>query len=190
MDLNFVTVGDKNYFESIKLSVSQARKIYPKSKYFIYDWGFTVEQRKELINYDNVDGLINWKDEFIKLKSIDATDWTPVYKDYMKKNVGDNTLLQTAKNLIKKYFLFRRDYWKSKYKAIEEHKKKEFYLSQKPFCYLDCLKRCEGKLVCLDGDAFIVNKIDNLLEKKFDVGVTLSRIHEIENKYNRCQVLN
>jgi hypothetical protein len=73
---------------------------------------------------------------------------------------------------------------------IEEARQREQNYAQKPFCLLDCLERCQSRLVYLDGDAFLVSRIDDLLKEDFDVGVTLRRPDEIVNERNRCQVLN
>ena len=43
-ELNFITIGDRNYFPIINLSIKQVEKIYPFSRFFIYDWGFTWVQ--------------------------------------------------------------------------------------------------------------------------------------------------
>jgi len=77
--------------------------------------------------------------------------------------------------------------WENGYKKIPEEfeigynwpkndlswRHKEYLWSQVPFCILDCSKRIRENLFVIDGDAFLINKIDEVLEDDFDIGVTL-----------------
>ncbi|TFG23852.1 MAG: hypothetical protein EU529_06005 [Promethearchaeota archaeon] len=61
-EINFITIGDKNFFPFINVSIKQVLKIYPTSKFFIYDWGFTPSQKKKINTYSNTI-LIDWADK-------------------------------------------------------------------------------------------------------------------------------
>ena len=45
---------------------------------------------------------------------------------------------------------------------IENARQREQNYAQKPFCLLDCLRRSGSRLIYLDGDAFLVNQINDL----------------------------
>jgi len=161
-------MGDDAFFESIWISVQQAYRFYPDASFYIYDWGFTDEQRDLLDTADNVVQIIEWEDA-VTVSSIDRL-----------------ALLRTVKSHIYRYLPTTY----STPEEIEEARQREQNYAQKPFCLLDCLERCQSRLVYLDGDAFLVSRIDDLLQDDFDVGVTLRRPDEIVNERNRCQVLN
>lgn len=117
---------------------------------------------------DNVVQIIEWEDA-VTVSSIDRL-----------------ALLRTVKSHIYRYLPTTY----STPEEIEEARQREQNYAQKPFCLLDCLERCQSRLVYLDGDAFLVSDIERLLEKNFDIGVTLRRKHEIRRGRNNCQVLN
>ena len=168
MDLSFVTIGDDAFFDSIEISVQQAHRFYPDASFYIYDWGFTDTQRASLRAESNVEEIVSW------------TDWEEV--DAINRRAS----LQHLKRHL--YRFLPISYASSG--EIEKNREREQNYAQKPFCLLDCLKRCRSRLIYLDGDAFLVNRIDALLDEDFDVGVTLRRPEEIVNKQNQCQVLN
>ena len=172
-DLNFVIMGDEKFFDCILLSMRQAQKYYPDSKLYIYVWGFTREQVVKLgQEIDNVH-IIDWKGIFNSVRAVHVL-----------------TFQYWFKQVIKKYLFFSDGPKDSLYERVSKFKRHEYLLVQKPFCMLDCAQRIRGKMVVLDGDAILVNRIDELLTDNFDVGVTLRRMHEIRYGKNECQVLN
>ncbi|MCS3613233.1 hypothetical protein [Salinibacter ruber] len=168
MNLSFVTIGDKDFFDSIWISVQQANHFYPSASFYIYDWGLTNSQRTRLKEIVNVDEIIKW-DDHVKVSSIERF-----------------SLLRRAKSHIYKYLPIEY----ADPEEIENARQREQNYAQKPFCLLDCLRRSGSRLIYLDGDAFLVNQINDLLQREFDIGVTLRRQDEIINKRNQCQVLN
>jgi hypothetical protein len=56
--VNFVTIGDSAFFKTILLSAKQVSKFYPESKFFIYDWGFNKEQKKEIRFLSNTKAIL------------------------------------------------------------------------------------------------------------------------------------
>ncbi len=143
--LNFISIGDKNFFVFIKHCANNLLNIYPKSIFFIYNWGFTERQKEILKSLPNV-VLIEWR-KFLKnnleLKSI-------------------NSQLQESK-------------------PNAESKKREYLLNQKPFCILDCAKRIDKNLIFIDGDAVIINPIEEIFDMEFDIGVTMKSRYDIMN---------
>ncbi|KKK58376.1 hypothetical protein LCGC14_3045050, partial [marine sediment metagenome] len=58
-DINFITIGDKNYFGFVLHSIKKIELFYPNCKFFIYDWGFTKRQKLILSSY-TITILIDW----------------------------------------------------------------------------------------------------------------------------------
>ncbi|MCS3672007.1 hypothetical protein GGQ21_002677 [Salinibacter ruber] len=189
MNLSFLTIGDDDFFDSIQISVHQARRFHPQASFYIYDWGLTDAQRAELNAASNVEAIIDWTDRFVDLPVIDEVDWAIVMQEVEAKRPS-GSLLNRLKKVISKYVLFREQHWKSLDEKGESQKQSERNYIQKPFCILDCLERAESRLIYLDGDAFLLSNIEDLLDRSFDIGVTLRREHEIRRGRNNCQVLN
>ena len=68
---------------------------------------------------------------------------------------------------------------------IKTQRQNEYIMNQKPECILDCSKRINKNLIYLDGDAFLINKIDDIFEYNFDIGVTIRIKHELEKLRKR-----
>ncbi len=54
-----------------------------------------------------------------------------------------------------------------------DYRRKEYLWIQKPKCILDCAKRIKENLFYIDGDAFLLNPIDEIFNYDFDIGVTI-----------------
>ena len=52
--------------------------------------------------------------------------------------------------------------------------KRQYFLNQKPICMLDCAKRVKENLIFFDGDAILINPIDEIFEDNNDIGITAS----------------
>lgn len=63
---------------------------------------------------------------------------------------------------------------------VLSQRKKEYLFREKAICISDCAKRIDENLIFLDGDAFLINKIDEIIEDNFDIGITLRDKDEIE----------
>lgn len=182
MQLTFMSQGDAAYFPTIQLSVHQAGRFYPDAPFYVYDWGFSPAQAAHLQQMKNV-VLIDWKEKLIQFDSSKFVNWS----DLKKPGV---TVTARFKALILKYLLLKPDAWRSVRQLNAEHRSKESLLCNKPFCILDCLNRHKSSMVFLDGDAFLIDRIDEFLGTDFDIGVTLRRPHEISFRVNGCQALN
>jgi len=160
----FVTMGDASFFYIIYHSVCQVEKLYPGAIFYVYDWGFSSDQVMQLGKKKDVI-IVPWQDQV----------------DY---NNGWKTLKTNFSQYVKSRILHRKD--------IIVRLKHEYLLSRKPYCFLDCASRVEKNIIFLDGDAFLVNKIDELFFQQFDIGVTIRPENEIKTieKDGACQILN
>ncbi|MFX1394858.1 MAG: hypothetical protein ACFFAH_14960 [Promethearchaeota archaeon] len=138
-EINFMTIGDKNYFPLINFSIKKVLKFYPDSRLFIYDWGFTPSQRKKINSYSNTT-LIDWANKI---------DRTSGYRN-LKRSYEDSVFIEV------------------------NFEKVDYLMNQKPVCILDCAKRIKENLIYFDGDAIIINPIDEIFEDNFDIGITIT----------------
>lgn len=61
----------------------------------------------------------------------------------------------------------------------------------KPECILDCLKRVKSqKIVYIDGDAFVINPIDKIFNKDFEIGVTIRLYDTTISRGRKLNVLS
>lgn len=165
---NLITIGDEPYYITIEKSIEQFNKIYPDGSIWVYDWGFTQEQRDQLRLFDSIN-IISWEFENkirqYYLKILEVGSKIPPF---------DFELLERARSKV------ARD-------------QKEWILCQKPHVFYDCINKInEGPLIFLDGDAILNNSLPVLESEKFDVGVTLRPHDEIEaaKKRGDYHVLN
>ncbi|TFG23857.1 MAG: hypothetical protein EU529_06030 [Promethearchaeota archaeon] len=147
-EINFITIGDKDFFPLIHFSIKQVLKFYPTSKLFIYDWGFTLYQKKKISTFPNTI-LIDWTDKLDKENGYKTIRYT----NDMENRVGIS-------------------------------RKREYFLNQKPFCMLDCAKRIKENLIFFDGDAILINPIDEILEDNYDIGLTVNVEFAAKHKHN------
>ena len=146
-EINFITIGDKNFFPLIHFSIKQVLKFYPTAKLYIYDWGFTLYQKKKISTFPNTI-LIDWTDKLDREHGYKTIRYT----NDMENHVGIS-------------------------------RKREYFLNQKPFCMLDCAKRIKENLIFFDGDAILINPIDEIFEDNYDIGLTVNVKFLILNKY-------
>jgi hypothetical protein len=153
---NLVTIGDKPYYTTITKSVEQFNKIYPDGSIWIYDWGFTREQRDKLRTFNSI-SIISWE---------------------FKNNIKQNFLKMLEKS--GELLPFDFELLDRAHNRVAQEQK-EWILCQKPHVFYDCINRIrEEPLIFLDGDAILNNKLPVLGSNEFDVGVTLRPHEEIE----------
>ena len=172
--INFVTIGDKNFFEPINFSVDQINKIYPESKTFVYDWGFTETQK-----------------EILKQKGAYVLAWDIIDNNIVIKFSSFFQKIKVIYGIrdIRSFLIFLRDKKYKKRSSLKMIKRENLFIN-KTLCLQDYIKNFGGNFVFLDGDAFIINNFDEILEQDFDIGVTLRRKHEIRLGFGECNALN
>ncbi len=137
-EINFITIGDKDFFPLIHFSIKQVFKFYPTAKLYIYDWGFAPSQKKKIRTYPNTI-LIDWTDKLDREHGYKTIKYT----HDMENRVG-------------------------------LPRKREYILNQKPICILDCAKRIKENLIFFDGDAILINPIDEIFQDNYDIGLTVN----------------
>ncbi len=153
-ELNFMTMGDEGFANTIICSTKQIAELYPEATVYVYDWGLNEESRSELDRMDTT-VIVDWQDESkYKVGSTDSLRLQ--FEEVISGNV---------------YFDHLYSELGLRYPLIE--RRKDFYMCQKPYCILDCAERVKENLFFIDGDAVVLNQLDNLFDLGFDVGVTL-----------------
>ncbi len=171
---SIITMGDTNYFPTIALSALQARKLHPECKFAVYDWGFTDGERRFLRDEAKVI-TIDWRTQFvdIALPSSIMRIWS-ILTGGAPLRVKQVLLREAINDLIK-----------------NGRQGKEWLLAQKPYALLDWSNRVgAGGMLFLDGDAFLMGRIDEVWDDQCDMSVTVRRENEINFAYGHCQVIN
>ena len=149
--MDFMTIGDKNFFYIIDFSAKQIKRFYHNSKLYIYDWGFTTGQVNKLLDNENTE-IINWKDR-LNFEIENEKFLNIARAHYQNKD---------WKYYVKRYILRHEDFVAAKEKRLEYKARTEYLFCQKPVCISDCANYVKNGIIYLDGDAFLVNKIDGL----------------------------
>ena len=100
------------------------------------------------------------------------------------------------KKILNKYKIVKIIDWKDKfdidhgYKTIiseyegynpsKDIRQNEYLLNQKPICILDCAQRIDENLIFIDGDAILINRIDEIFGFNFNIGVTMNDLNDIK----------
>ena len=151
--MDFISMGDKNYFDTIELSIDQVNKLYPGSKFVFYDWGLGAEQIARLKKKKVT--IVDWRDRLLNAEVLMPK------KDY--------------KYFIRKYLLMHPDH-----KRPLKEWQIEFLYAEKTYCILDAVTKTDRGVVYLDGDAFIVNTLEEVIDDPCDIAVTLRSLEEVE----------
>jgi hypothetical protein len=162
-NIDFVTMGDTNYFETMLLSVKQVQKYHPESRFFIYDWGMNSEEVNELNKFDSVEIIQEFEPdiEFNLIESIQYQIGSNIerYGDLMKQ---DLTVIHAIVNKIKRKIGYEK--FRDRFDVL---------MRNKIHCLSDVAERTSGMFVFLDADAVIVDPVDVYEKYDFDIGVTL-----------------
>lgn len=172
----FITMADTKFVQPLSVSVKQALKFYPDSRYYIYDCGLTEGDRDALRAISPNVVITNWPLLYLPV----TLTYTPRFlrmkaagmaRDYLLSICGINNEQRSIKTLIKQSHL--EIFFQNKLAIIKHHN--------------DNIK---GSFIFLDADAFLINPIDELFDNSFDLGVTLRRPVEHSYAQNNCRLLN
>jgi hypothetical protein len=160
---DFLTMGDTNYFETMKFSVKQVQEYHPKSRFFIYDLGLDSEEVDELSQFGNVRMIQGFTPDiefnFIEDLQYQVGSSLERYGDLMTQN---QTVIETIINRLKKF---------AGYKKFRD--RFNIFMENKIQCLLDVTARADGTFVFVDADVVIVDPVDVYKKHDFDIGVTL-----------------
>lgn len=152
--LSFVTQGDELFSLPLRCLASTVGRHHPEATLYVYDGGLTNETRAELAAADVVE-IVDWRDE----ASYDpgATErWRLRAEDAIQAN-------QALRHVIEK---------RIGYGFLATRRRKDFYMQLKQATMLDCANRVDGPLVWIDSDAVLLDRLDEVLDADFDVGIT------------------
>ncbi|WP_276414245.1 hypothetical protein [Haloarcula halobia] len=150
--LDFVTMGDTNYFETMSISSEKISEFYPEATFYVYDWGLKPDEYEKMEQMSNTVVIDNFQIEpdFNSLEQIQYTLGANLerYGDLMKDN--DSTI-DIIINRLKKEIGYKK--FKKRFDLLMQNKLE---------CLKDVAKRTDSGVVFLDADAVLVNEIDIL----------------------------
>lgn len=169
-------MGDKNYFPTIYLSAMQAKKIYKEFPFYVYDWGLTKSQVKQLSDIDVI--VTDWKHSFVKAPF-------PLSLKIRFFNIINNPKASPKEKLRQSKYLLLDFFRNGKYG-------REWMLAQKIFVFEHLNSKFDSaNVLFLDGDAILYNPIDELWQSQDSVvTTTIRRASEIDFSWGNCQVIN
>jgi hypothetical protein len=172
---NFITMADEKFIAPLEISVSQAARLYPDCLFYVYDVGLSDGSKKRLTQkYQN-----------IRIKSW-VLQYLPVQITYSQSFIGMKGI-----GLLLDYFssLFgKSDY--PRLKSLIKQSHIEIFFQNKLAIIKYHNDTVQQPFIFLDADAFLIQKIDELLDGSFDLGVTLRRKEERDDSFNNCRLLN
>lgn len=176
--VDFLTMGDSAYFETILISASQIARHHPKSRLYVYNWGFTEAQLRTLTTTKNII-LIPWVLRMSPLLPKLGRQAT------IKKLLGINTMRDLP------HVLFRAPKKILSAENFSQFYTSETYFFNKLLCIKDFIYQHANPFVFIDGDAFIINSLtEDFEDSPFDIGVTRRPQHELDYRKDHCHIVN
>lgn len=176
--MTIVSMANKDYYEILSHQILNSLSIYPQVEYVIIDIGLEYHQANRLNKIKRL--------KIIKLKEIDLN--YDFYNQLVStaKKAHNSTIKKThtLKNYIK-YNLLKRVQLNSYNNSFFS----EIYFLTKIIAIKKAISKRE-KYLFLDADAFLINKIDELLDSKVKIGFTSRDTSEYNFKKNQCTVIN
>lgn len=181
----FMLAGDKNYATSLTLCVQAIHKLYPTATTRVYDWGLLPEQRASIAAISQNVQLIDWATQVPTpqpYRSYPSTFRHALLEHYTFIPAGTKAphklLLRWLHSIRLRKFLTRQLWLENmfieKIRVIKDAHQAVGH----------------ANLVFLDADALLVNTVDELLDDKADITVTVRRPQEVSWQPNRVQVVN
>ena len=129
-------------------------------------------------------------------KDIAKDDYGNIYKNFSFKSVINETVRQAEKfgytpvvydlgslGMGERYHVKDKTFEREGYYSAEIQKGYKSKSLFKPEIVRDCLSRYKDFTVYLDGDATLYDKIDEVVEDEYDIGVTLRKPSEMEGEW-------
>lgn len=172
---NFITMADEKFVGPLRISISQALRFYPDSHFYVYDVGLSEKSKTDLLkNFPNL-RIEQWTLQYLPVqlaynRSFVKMKGLGLLVDYFENLFGKNDFPR-LRSLIKQSHI--EIFFQNKLAIIKHHN--------------DCV---QSPFIFLDADAFLIDKIDELFDGSFDLGVTLRRKEEQDDSFNNCRLLN
>lgn len=173
--VDFITMAEDVYIKPLLVSVAQVKKLYPDATFYIYDCGLSAENVRAL--KETADNVVieTWHIQFFKIRNI-----------------------YTKRRLLKRGLQLIADYCARLVRVRNDNPHADLIISQHEFEIkirnkLEILRHhnhtTQSPFIFIDADAFIINKIDELFDNSFDIGLTL-RSGTLDYRFNFCRLLN
>ena len=170
-----VTIADSNYFPSVAISAMQASKFHPESAFIVYDWGLKSFEKVFLRNHGA--RIVDWQSRFVELP-IPSFSIPKRIRSIVKSDARTRSKLKLARDTIVDGITNKR-------------RNREWLYAQKPYVLAHCSEHSpDGTILFLDGDAFLVNSIEEFFSEPSELKVTIRRKEEISFAFGYCRVIN
>ena len=191
--IHFLIAGDAHFFATMKACMERINRFHPDAMIHLYDWGLETAQAGALAQTIANLEITDWKARIAGLrKSAETREDVPL----------DAVHLELAKRHVVKFAKgFRKRLMKASVKRLPRSPlaKKAvrlaiFYedlLTEKIRCMMDASQSIgDEPLVFLDADIVLLDTIDDLFEKPFDVALSLIREEDFSDDDGFCLCIN
>ena len=190
MKTAFLLMGDENFATPLRYGLVQLAQLYPESPVYFYDWGVSLQTKKQLQQQHPHIQIVDWKVPMEQRRKSRSTDVD--FRHRVKKSLMINLLRHALrpgklwiKRLARPFLLVKQGY-------LDERTQFEGILDEKVAAAANCSAQVgDCPMVWLDADAILIQRLDEVFaNSKMDVGVTVRRAHEISFQQHNCQVYN
>jgi len=173
---DFITMGDEKYIQPLLVAAHQISKLHPQSTYFIYDCGLSQESVSRLKSVSDNIVISHWTLRYLPVKQHYSNSFMlmkclGMFRDLLLNTFTKNNQQRSLDSFIRQYDFEIKI--QNKLQIIKFHNDEH----QSPFIFLDA-------------DAFPVNKLDEVFEADYDIGLTLRPKEDQSDSYNNCRLLN
>lgn len=172
-----MTMAEDKYVGPLTISIQQALKYYPDSQYVVYDAGISSENRAKLKQISPNVQLVSWTVRYVPLEVHHSAAFV------VRKTCG------IVWNELKRVFI--KNKINQSFQSLYNQREFEIKILNKLLCIQDCNERYKSRFIFLDADAFLINRVDEIIdEPDIDLAVTQRRNQELAYTYNACRLLN
>lgn len=169
-------MADEKYVSPLNIFVYQIKRYYPNANVFVYDCGLSEKSRRRLKSINGNVQIVHWNILYLPIKPsynrrFILTKIAGLTKDLLSSFFHKKYSSKSLHSLLKQYEF--EILIQNKLRIIKEHS--ETYGS---------------RFVFLDADAFIINRIDEVINSDIDLAFTLRRPTEHSYEFNNCRLIN
>lgn len=183
----YVVMGNAKYYDFIALNIARIRKVEPRARVLVYDWGDDRRRPAFVPALPNVE-VVDWTS---RISDVSVLEATTTARQRVEMAISFNARYsRSLRQRMRKAILKR---WPTSWVArplIRAGLTFENMLLQKVPCMLDASARTgDDRMIFLDADALLLRPVEDLYDTHdFDVAVTL--IEQPNWAENQCSVIN
>ncbi|MAZ30042.1 hypothetical protein CL655_02035 [bacterium] len=172
---DFIAMVDEKYSLPLFTSIKQSLKYYPHSHFYVYDCGLEQSTVAELTVISPQVHVIQWTLEYL-----------PITVGYDRAFVRMKAL-GMLRDVVKSYFT--GTFVNKSLRSFERQQRFEVVIQNKLRVMQHHNETVGRPFIFIDADAFLIDRIDELLDGSYDVGFTVRPKTKHSYAYNRCALL-